>query len=137
MENRAPLCLRCTQALHVKPSYDNTRHSPLSHPLQGTVYDAVDKPVDFPSIFKGKKVVLTGLPGAFTPTCSATHLPSYIKKHEEIKGKGVDEIVCLTVNDPFVAVAWSESTGATGKVSGVHRVGDHCNAGARRVPHFA
>lgn len=57
-------------------------------------------------IFAGKKVVLFALPGAFTPTCSAAHLPGYVVKHEEIKAKGVDTIACLSVNDPFVMGAW-------------------------------
>jgi glutaredoxin/glutathione-dependent peroxiredoxin len=57
-------------------------------------------------IFKGKKVALFALPGAFTPTCSAKHLPGYLEKHGELKNKGVDEIACLSVNDAFAMGAW-------------------------------
>ncbi len=68
-------------------------------------------------LFKGRKVILFGLPGAYTPTCHKTHLPGYVEKADEFKAKGVDEIVCLSVNDPFVMKAWADSTSATGKVS--------------------
>ncbi len=60
-------------------------------------------------IFGGKKVVLFAVPGAFTPLCSARHLPGYIQKAKEIKAKGVDTIVCLAVNDAFVMGAWGEA----------------------------
>ncbi len=62
-------------------------------------------------LFSGK-VVLFALPGAFTPTCSAKHLPGFIEKAAEIKAKGVDRIVCLSVNDAFVMAAWSKAQGA-------------------------
>jgi len=60
-------------------------------------------------IFSGKKVVLFALPGAFTPTCSVSHLPGYIVHNDAIKAKGVDTIACLSVNDAFVMGAWGES----------------------------
>ena len=63
------------------------------------------------------KVVVFGVPGAFTPGCSKTHLPGYVAKAEEIKAKGVEEIVCVSVNDPFVMEAWGKDQGAAGKVS--------------------
>ncbi|MCX8072543.1 MAG: peroxiredoxin [Candidatus Binatia bacterium] len=72
--------------------------------------------VSLEEIFKGKKVVLFAVPGAFTPTCSAKHLPGFIEKADEIKAKGVDEIVCIAVNDAFVMGAWGKASGATGKV---------------------
>lgn len=59
-------------------------------------------------LFGGKKVALFALPGAFTPTCSAAHLPGYVVKADELKDKGIDSIVCLSVNDAFVMDAWGE-----------------------------
>ncbi|MEE9209693.1 MAG: peroxiredoxin [Kiloniellales bacterium] len=67
-------------------------------------------------IFKGKKVVLFAVPGAFTPTCSAKHLPGFVGKADEIKAKGVDTIACLSVNDAFVMGAWGKDQGAGDKV---------------------
>ena len=68
-------------------------------------------------LFGGRKVVMFGVPGAFTPTCSNSHLPGYVAKADEIKGKGVDEIVCLAVNDPFVMKAWGEQQNVGDKVT--------------------
>ena len=67
-------------------------------------------------LFGGKKVVLFAVPGAFTPTCSNQHLPGYVEQADAIKAKGVDEIVCLSVNDAFVMGAWGEDRGAGDKV---------------------
>eukprot|EP00128_Syssomonas_multiformis_P011162 Colp12_sorted_trinity150504_noHs@12865 len=64
------------------------------------------KDVTSADLFKGKRVVLFSLPGAFTPTCSSTHLPGYEKHYEEIKSKNVDEVYCLSVNDAFVMRQW-------------------------------
>ncbi len=63
-------------------------------------------------IFGGKKVVLFALPGAFTPTCSSTHLPRYEELYNEIKATGVDEVICLSVNDAFVMFQWGKAQGA-------------------------
>jgi len=62
-------------------------------------------------LFKGKKVALFGLPGAFTPTCSAQHVPGYLLNADALKAKGIDGIVCLSVNDAFVMGAWSKDQG--------------------------
>jgi len=68
-------------------------------------------------IFKGRKVVLFSVPGAYTPTCSKEHLPGFVSRADEIRAKGVDDIVCLAINDPFVMQAWGNEQGAEGKVT--------------------
>ena len=75
------------------------------------------QPVDSEEYFRGRRVALFSVPGAFTPTCSARHLPGFVERAEEFKGKGVDEIACTAVNDAFVLQAWSESAAADGKVT--------------------
>ncbi len=67
-------------------------------------------------LVKGKKIVIFGLPGAYTPTCSAKHVPGYLQHHDALKKKGVDEIWCLSVNDAFVMGAWGRDQKAGGKV---------------------
>ncbi|MGH1412083.1 MAG: peroxiredoxin [Pelagimonas sp.] len=74
------------------------------------------------SLTKGRKVVIFGLPGAFSRTCSATHLPSFMRSAQGFFDKGVEEIICLSVNDPFVMQAWDEANGA--KEAGVTLLGD-------------
>lgn len=70
------------------------------------------KDIDVNDIVKGKKVVLLAVPGAFTPGCSMTHLPGFVANADKIKAKGVDEIVCLAVNDAFVMDAWGKNQNA-------------------------
>src|SRR6476469_8407568 len=70
------------------------------------------KPTTSAEFFAGKRVALFAVPGAFTPTCSARHLPSYVEKAGDLKGKGVDEIACISVNDPFVMAAWNGRDGS-------------------------
>jgi glutaredoxin/glutathione-dependent peroxiredoxin len=74
------------------------------------------KEITTDELFKGKKVVLFALPGAFTPTCSAKHVPGFVQKEAEIKKKGIDAIACLSVNDAFVMGAWGKEQKADGKV---------------------
>jgi peroxiredoxin len=78
--------------------------------------DGGPKPVKTDDLFAGKKVVVFALPGAFTPTCSAKHLPGFIQNAGALKGKGVDAIACVSVNDAFVMGAWGDQQGAGDKV---------------------
>lgn len=68
--------------------------------------------VDLSTLTKGRKVVIFAVPGAFTPTCSSAHLPSFIRTRDALGGKGVDEVICVSVNDVFVMKSWAEATGA-------------------------
>ena len=72
--------------------------------------------VDTAALFKGKKVAVFGLPGAYTPVCSAAHLPGYVEQAANLKAKGFDAIACISVNDPFVMDAWGKANSADGKV---------------------
>jgi peroxiredoxin len=74
------------------------------------------KDVTTDELFRGKKVALFAVPGAFTPACSQRHLPGYVDKAADIKSKGIDEIVCVAVNDVFVLTAWGKEQKAEGKV---------------------
>lgn len=65
---------------------------------------------------RGRRIIVIGLPGAFTPICSGRHIPSFIERHADLKAKAIDDILCVSVNDAFVMDAWSKSLGAVGKV---------------------
>jgi len=74
------------------------------------------KEISTDEIFRGKKVVLFAVPGAFTPTCSAKHLPGFVQNADALKAKGVDTIACIAVNDVFVMGAWAKDQAADGKI---------------------
>lgn len=85
-----------------------------------SLVDGQPQPVDVPAFLAGKKVVLFAVPGAFTPTCSDEHLPGYVVLADQLKAKGVDEIVCVAVNDAFVMGAWGKAQNA----EAIHMWGD-------------
>lgn len=74
------------------------------------------KEISTDELFKGKKVVMFGVPGAFTPTCSMRHLPGFVENADAIRAKGVDRVVCLAVNDAFVLGAWAKQSSVDDKV---------------------
>ncbi|MBS3978314.1 MAG: peroxiredoxin [Rhodobacteraceae bacterium] len=84
--------------------------------------DAGAEAVKLSDKLKGRKVVIFGLPGAYTGTCSTAHVPSFIRTAPKFADKGIDEIICVAVNDPFVMKAWGEATGAT--AAGITMLGD-------------
>lgn len=88
--------------------------------------DAGPEEVTVSSLTKGRKVVIFGLPGAFTPTCNSAHVPSFMRTKDEFAAKGVDEIICVSVNDPFVMKAWGEATGAS--AAGLSMLADAASA---------
>jgi peroxiredoxin len=85
----------------------------------GTVYEMTaegPRPRSVEEIMRGRRVVIIGLPGAFTPTCSTKHIPGFIEYEPKLKAKAIDEILCVAVNDAYVLDAWSKALGAQGKV---------------------
>jgi peroxiredoxin len=87
---------------------------------ESTEFDAAcpvaPKDVNVSEAVKGKKIAVFGLPGAYTPTCSAKHVPSYLSNLDNLKSKGVDEVWCVAVNDGFVMAAWGKDQGAIGRI---------------------
>jgi peroxiredoxin len=82
----------------------------------GDACPVAPKPVSAATALQGKRVVIFGVPGAFTPTCSAKHVPGYLASLSELKAKKVDEVWCLAANDGFVMAAWGRELGAIGKL---------------------
>jgi glutaredoxin/glutathione-dependent peroxiredoxin len=78
--------------------------------------DNATQKIDTDSLFKNQKVIMFGVPGAFTKVCSAKHLPGYVKNFDEAKKKGISKIICLSVNDPNVMKAWGEAHGVENKI---------------------
>ena len=79
--------------------------------------DEGPQPIQTGDYFAGRKIAIFSVPGAFTPTCSARHLPGFVERADELKAKGVDEVACVAVNDAFVMGAWGQQAGAEGKVT--------------------
>lgn len=97
---------------------DNLPNATLS-----TMEESGAEYVELASLSKGRKIVLFGLPGAFTGTCDRAHLPSFIRTAEGFKAKGVEEIICIAVNDPFVMKRWEQTSGAAN--AGITMLADH------------
>ncbi|PAA74227.1 hypothetical protein BOX15_Mlig019989g1, partial [Macrostomum lignano] len=84
---------------------------------QVTLFDgAPNKPVRIDELCAGKSVVIVGVPGAFTPTCHSSHLPGFVADFDKLKAKGVNLVICVAVNDPFVMAAWAGALGSGDKV---------------------
>jgi cytochrome c peroxidase len=88
-------------------------------------------PVEIGDKVKGRKVVIFAVPGAFTPTCHAAHVPSFVRTKSDLEAKGVDEVICVSVNDPFVMDAWGDASGAS--EAGITLLADPQSAFTRAV----
>ena len=82
-----------------------------------TLQDGEIKNVNIAEYVKGKTVVIFGVPGAYTPVCTVNHLPGFIEGRDELKQKGIDEVICIAANDPFVVNQWAKDCGAEGNVT--------------------
>lgn len=80
--------------------------------IKANVRDVENKPIDLKNFFKGRKVVLFGVPGAFTPVCSNQHVPAFVKADEQLKKQGISAIACVSVNDAFTMKAWGKQLNA-------------------------
>lgn len=88
-------------------------------------------PVELQDKVKGRKVVIFAVPGAFTPTCHSAHVPSFVRTKSDLEAKGVDEVICVSVNDPFVMDAWGDASGAS--EAGITLLADPQSAFTRAV----
>lgn len=79
--------------------------------------DEGPKPITTAEVFKGRKVALFGVPGAYTPTCNNAHMPGFVARVDELRAKGFDAVACTAVNDIFVLTNWAKDTGAAGKIT--------------------
>ena len=96
-----------------------------NHLPEATLFELTDQgptQLSTADIFAGKTVALFGVPGAFTPTCHKSHMPGFVAAAPALRAKGIEDIICLTVNDPFVAAEWGRATGAT--AAGIRVIGD-------------
>jgi peroxiredoxin len=89
----------------------------LPHATFTKMTESGPEQIDSESFFKSRRIALFSVPGAFTPTCSAKHLPGFVEKAAELKAKGIDAIACTAVNDAFVMGAWGKGAGANDKVT--------------------
>lgn len=87
--------------------------------------------VDLNALVAGKKVVIFAVPGAYTPTCSSAHMPSFVRTADQLRAKGVDEIICVSVNDVFVLKSWGEAMAANG--AGIHCLADGDSAFTKAI----
>ena len=87
--------------------------------------------VKLSELTKGRKVVIFAVPGAFTPTCHSAHVPSFVRTKDQFDAKGVDEVICVSCNDPFVMKAWGEATGAS--EAGITMLADASSAFTRAI----
>ncbi|KAI4462845.1 peroxiredoxin [Holotrichia oblita] len=121
--NRLVQRVLCSSRRFTFPKYLNTTAAANMPIKEGDALPNIDlfeetpaNKVNIAKLSEGKKIVIFAVPGAFTPGCSKTHLPGYVKKADEMKKQGVSEIVCVSVNDPFVMAAWGKDQGVDGKI---------------------
>ncbi len=103
---------QAARRVFVAPRHAVARLTSLAHVLRS----ALTLQVKLRDVFKGKKGILIAVPGAFTPGCSKSHLPSYVADYDKLKAKGCQVVVCTATNDPYVMYAWGKDQGAEGKV---------------------
>ena len=103
------MAIKVGQALHNVTLYEFIEEETPGCAVGPNAFQVAD-------MVKGKTIIVFGLPGAYTPTCSAKHVPGYVQLHDALKAKGVDEVWCVSVNDAFVMGSWGREQGTKGKV---------------------